>query len=167
MGCNYINGDYVRMALELSVSCVGSNGLQPYPSPTSIPVWSTFSILCRIEWVATERDELLQAADTATFSILCRIEWVATIKTVQTACLIGNFQYPVSDRMGCNVRRGIITSTWAVDFQYPVSDRMGCNDGKVINYCLDPESFQYPVSDRMGCNYNVGKSMILDSGENG
>ena len=87
------------------------------------------------------------------------------------------FQYPVSDRMGCNAsviiwiaetsgafsilyriewvvtQFGNLTGYATACFQYPVSDRMGCNEidaekASVVAFI----DFQYPVSDRMGCN---------------
>ena len=39
---------------------------------------------------------------------------------------LASFQYPVSDRMGCNLGGGPLDGG-DVAFQYPVSDRMGCN----------------------------------------
>ena len=60
------------------------------------------------------------------FSILYRIEWVVTAGWGQAAVGAGGFQYPVSDRMGCNIVFGQLADEVG-DFQYPVSDRMGCN----------------------------------------
>ena len=42
-----------------------------------------------------------------------------------------HFQYPESDRMGCNLTRQTHTKLRMTNFQYPESDRMGCNDGIV------------------------------------
>ena len=61
-----------------------------------------------------------------TFSILYRIEWVVTTTDAYRALIHKDFQYPVSDRMGCNLRRAVVRVRPSI-FQYPVSDRMGCN----------------------------------------
>ena len=60
------------------------------------------------------------------FSILYRIEWVVTTQTVSLSLPAAIFQYPVSDRMGCNLGRWALAGKLE-GFQYPVSDRMGCN----------------------------------------
>ncbi len=41
-------------------------------------------------------------------------------------------------------------------FQYPVSDRIGCNLLTPAVAALGHRRFQYPVSDRIGCNYYAG-----------
>ena len=119
------------------------------------------------------------------FSILYRIEWVVTDGLFVPLHQHGNFQYPVSDRMGCNSRRSIARPLRA-HFQYPVSDRMGCNSVSrlrpgprrsafsilyriewVVTTFAEAASllvalFQYPVSDRMGCNF-LNLSQFLEA----
>ena len=69
--------------------------------------WETrfiaFSILYRIEWVVTVPSRRTLTARELTFSILYRIEWVVTTDERTLAAGTGFFQYPVSDRMGCNL----------------------------------------------------------------
>ena len=65
-----------------------------------------------------------------TFSILYRIEWVVTLGWLKAVKDTETFQYPVSDRMGCNEAWDAEQARRVPDFQYPVSDRMGCNGGR-------------------------------------
>ena len=179
MGCNPVSGGPGAHAHPLSVSCVGSNGLQHcqdlfYPVVGDV----SFSILCRIEWVATITQDH-HACSCAVLSVSCvgsnglQLNGYEA-QNFQSPC--SHFQYPVSDRMGCNPV-ALARMVMSVEiFQYPVSDRMGCNNmpGLWSRYwyqlsvsCvgsngLQPCShvarhgragdFQYPVSDRMGCN---------------
>ena len=61
------------------------------------------------------------------FSILYRIEWVVTRREDVEGIAERLFQYPVSDRMGCNYGLVGMGDRGVATFQYPVSDRMGCN----------------------------------------
>ncbi len=61
----------------LSVSSNGSNGLRRLPS------------LCK-------------TSSCQAFSILERIEWAATALFLEEMCVVDNFQYPRTDRMGCD-----------------------------------------------------------------
>jgi len=78
MGCNEMVARLETLEDALSVSCVGSNGLQ-----------------------RGRRDDGHRAGPP--FSILCRIEWAATSLPSPSPLVGGYFQYPVSDRMGCNL----------------------------------------------------------------
>ena len=62
-----------------------------------------FSILYRIEWVVTLRQVRGAGAEVPAFSILYRIEWVVTGLVALLGPRDHAFQYPVSDRMGCNI----------------------------------------------------------------
>ncbi len=64
-----------------------------------------FSILERIEWAATRTRRGHLEIHLATFSILERIEWAATCVLGAGRGLCGIFQYPRTDRMGCDVLR--------------------------------------------------------------
>ena len=66
-------------------------------------VGPAFSILYRIEWVVTYSGHLLAEGYTKAFSILYRIEWVVTTPPSGGNGSCWPFQYPVSDRMGCNL----------------------------------------------------------------
>ena len=61
-----------------------------------------FSILERIEWAATGLSQIRPAAKPLSFSILERIEWAATIRRSCPLSVLTIFQYPRTDRMGCD-----------------------------------------------------------------
>ena len=109
------------------------------------------------------------------FSILCRIVWIVTARIAYESINNALFQYPVSDRLDCNL--GIVSKeTPLLPFQYPVSDRLDCNPETSRSSCSRPptfsilcrivwivtlvwacvrcnsSNFQYPVSDRLDCN---------------
>ena len=91
-----------------------------------------FSILERIEWAATVRASACRSARhdlsvssngsnglrrtrsitrreaTETFSILERIEWAATRRLVELQHQVALFQYPRTDRMGCDACTSMI-----------------------------------------------------------
>ena len=65
----------------------------------------------------------------------------------------GNFQYPVSDRMGCNEALEMFLSKFKETFSILYRIEW------VVTLAADPRAanlqvFQYPVSDRMGCNFD-------------
>ena len=80
MGCDPARWDAGARRPTLSVSSNGSNGLRPVPTSASVGKIAAFSILERIEWAATVADTLDQMDDTL-------------------------FQYPRTDRMGCDTGR--------------------------------------------------------------
>ncbi len=86
---------------SLSVSSNGSNGLRPLMVAGWGMLRRTFSILERIEWAATDSS------------------WFVHFRP-------SDFQYPRTDRMGCDweTDRG---DWWYKCFQYPRTDRMGCD----------------------------------------
>ena len=89
-------------------------------------------------------------AGITTFSILCRIVWIVTRLRPHDALRRHNFQYPVSDRLDCNVR-GLALGCYPHRlFQYPVSDRLDCN---LVSL----------PSDRQGC-YQLSVSCVGSSG---
>ena len=131
MGCDRNSIPKREKNQSLSVSSNGSNGLrhpQSYPYPRS----------CR------------------SFSILERIEWAATASQCGHEPSHPYFQYPRTDRMGCDtksergasstkslsvssngsnglrlrLRLGRVSIVWT--FQYPRTDRMGCDTGVVL-----------------------------------
>ena len=64
------------------------------------------------------------------------------------------FQYPVSDRMGCNLFS--VKRLRATTFSFSILYRIEWVVTSLPNLALDfYQAFQYPVSDRMGCNIEV------------
>ena len=88
------------------------------------------------------------------FSILCRIEWVATTLCCLNNANIFSFQYPVSDRMGCNNSSAESASASAQDLSVSCVGSNGLQRMESKGRYPDCKNFQYPVSDRMGCNNN-------------
>jgi len=64
--------------MALSVSSLGSNGVQLLRDYDYPDMATTFSILSRIEWSATSTALARRILRRGTFSILSRIEWSAT-----------------------------------------------------------------------------------------
>ena len=62
----------------------------------------TFSILSRIEWAVTPLEMFCRNLRLLTFSILSRIEWAVTKTAGTSPARPLHFQYPLSDRVGCN-----------------------------------------------------------------
>ena len=118
--------------LLLSVSCVGSNGLQQkdWANDKLASVSFQYPVSDRMGCNFDE-DGKVKSFTIRTFSILCRIEWVVTSGASPGSRVVIAFQYPVSDRMGCNSAPTPIRTAKSA-FQYPVSDRMGCNDGDAV-----------------------------------
>ncbi len=127
MGCDYCAWWPCDGSDTLSVSSNGSNGLRlqtmqgedgrtsgfQYPrtdrmgcdSANDVTVSAprhTFSILERIEWAATFLTSPSCLSPTTSFSILERIEWAATRRSEHTTPQLPRFQYPRTDRMGCD-----------------------------------------------------------------
>ena len=73
------------------------------------PLWESFSILYRIEWVVTRSRIRYMPSPFPSFSILYRIEWVVTLYRPWGRYSAHRFQYPVSDRMGCNLAAVFLT----------------------------------------------------------
>ena len=171
-------GKLLTTPLALSVSSVGSSGMQPCRDKLPIAPKSAFSILGRIERDATEPCPDNRRVGANSFSILGRIERDATLATLPTAPpRRRRFQYPRSDRAGCNFVTAIrwdgpllVLSVSSVGssgmqhvyphpdsdphshFQYPRSDRAGCNAFPPGGQIVAVLHFQYPRSDRAGCN---------------
>jgi len=103
MGCNGLTRVILSRCNTLSVSCVGSNGLQPWQVSYTLGCSAKLSVSC-VGSNGLQHPSTAGRRDTAR-----------------------SFQYPVSDRMGCNNSRRVWTCPSTVSFQYPVSDRMGCN----------------------------------------
>ncbi len=134
-----------------------------------------FSILERIEWAATMPFPKPTKSERP-FSILERIEWAA--KLLDCAVERVPFQYPRTDRMGCDSLSGkrhynprhafsiLERIEWAATneihfltledfiFQYPRTDRMGCDSEREYERLLK-RHFQYPRTDRMGCDQHI------------
>src|SRR5512135_2935345 len=85
MVCNRNLHAFDYVCEDLSVSALGSNGLQLQYPLSHLPHYRTFSIRSRIEWSATS----------------CR-----SVRTEQPTI----FQYPLSDRMVCNPLCAIVQS---------------------------------------------------------
>jgi len=94
---------------------------------------------------------LLTFANQKTFSILCRIEWVATLYPDYFPPLAPNFQYSVSDRMGCNSVCPMAKPALGEPFSILCRIEWVATNAPDDYNCFDI-AFQYPVSDRMGCN---------------
>ena len=69
---------------------------------------------------------LMKDLSNQAFSILERIEWAATTLMPYLHHVVVSFQYPRTDRMGCDtgVEKAIVGM---MIFQYPRTDRMGCD----------------------------------------
>ncbi len=102
MGCDNPPPAGANHRLQLSVSSNGSNGLRHVAQRQLLPVQRAFSILERIEWAATgvrhSRGRGLRY-----------------------------FQYPRTDRMGCDTALDRPGAQTGRRFQYPRTDRMGCD----------------------------------------
>jgi len=61
------------------------------------------------------------------------------------------FQYPRTDRTGCNPPNSQFP-IWLSVFQYPRTDRTGCNQIHRPTVPQAGSDFQYPRTDRTGCN---------------
>ncbi len=132
--------------------------------------------------------------DLITFSILERIEWAATVLPRKVDKVLDDFQYPRTDRMGCDVSN--VPSIWS-DEPLSVSSN-GSNglrrgaDGvqhvfraafsilERIEWAATPghadaaaaaRTFQYPRTDRMGCDVTIlfllGQLAVLSVSSNG
>ena len=88
--------------LFLSVSSVGSSGMQPHQGARSPAALLPFSILGRIERDATGFASFNNPGNQQSFSILGRIERDATSSMMFPPVYPTSFQYPRSDRAGCN-----------------------------------------------------------------
>ena len=137
-------------AARLSVSSNGSNGLRPSltcrPDAPTVP----FSILERIEWAAT-LDELDPRPGIITFSILERIEWAATRDLGDCQRYPSSFQYPRTDRMGCDTSCAW-RNYWHL-LAFSILERIEwAATTQVLYDVLIQHNFQYPRTDRMGCD---------------
>ncbi len=206
MGCDSTTRSCTTNSMSLSVSSNGSNGLRPQTSQRREQWDVTFSILERIEWAATimprveeksialpfsilERIEWAatcqvkpsRTTSLSPFSILERIEWAATLAIAVQDSLHVVFQYPRTDRMGCDTAPPMGEGTLQ-PFQYPRTDRMGCdcdprmacttsahqlsvssNGSNGLRHpdgvhASSPPTFQYPRTDRMGCDALAARS---------
>ncbi len=117
MGCDYSVKRKKPRAARLSVSSNGSNGLRLTVTSDILSLHATFSILERIEWAATSKRRLgnIERSD---------------------------FQYPRTDRMGCDLAWGMCGKMPRL-FQYPRTDRMGCDTSLSA---LSPRSLRLSVS---------------------
>ncbi len=180
MGCDGRCRAILFIPGRLSVSSNGSNGLRLPENVRHQFDPSAFSILERIEWAAT-LSLISTDGKFGSFSILERIEWAATPAPGGGGKRGRDFQYPRTDRMGCdlftsfspaptlrlsvssngsNGLRHDMTSFCVTDgggFQYPRTDRMGCDPDLRRLTAQGDLLFQYPRTDRMGCDrYNTG-----------
>jgi len=175
MGCNDMKKSSGRPRWNLSVSCVGSNGLQPIAAPC-ITHSEQLSVSCVGSNGLQLRARRCRPHPRQSFSILCRIEWAATPEVVVRVDKNTLFQYPVSDRMGCNTYDSVLVGfelptfsilcriEWAATSQevlgLPLRVRLSVSCVGSNGLQLQPghcravpkRDFQYPVSDRMGCN---------------
>ncbi len=126
MGCDPCASTWQTSSSQLSVSSNGSNGLRP-------PL------------------HRIPHGRRGTFSILERIEWAATGGGGRGSLSVSAFQYPRTDRMGCDRLPVFAVRRVLLSFQYPRTDRMGC-DVSPRTRTTPPHSFQYPRTDRMGCD---------------
>ncbi len=110
MGCDLWGAPGRRESSTLSVSSNGSNGLRPQlhiSSPQALPDLSVSS---------NGSNGLRPASDEAhtlifhTFSILERIEWAATRDAGLESGANPDFQYPRTDRMGCDAASATTSS---------------------------------------------------------
>jgi len=163
-------------SILLSVSSVGSSGMQQLGDAyIHRAIWA-FSILGRIERDATMRvlaamilDQSLSVSSVGS-SGMQRVELCPARRSTHP------FQYPRSDRAGCNSPLFSCSLPRQGSFQYPRSDRAGCNPrrqgpcwyspssfsilGRIERdataysmwACICAGAFQYPRSDRAGCN---------------
>ncbi len=160
---------------QLSVSSNGSNGLRQggrdeqddpqscfqYPRTDRMgcdsfleelpsDLTQAFSILERIEWAATANSSA-SALNSSTFSILERIEWAATSSAYAIASPPRHFQYPRTDRMGCDRMLASAVSLPSRSFsileriEWAATSSDTAQSGASIH-------FQYPRTDRMGCD---------------
>ncbi len=137
------------------------------PDPAWTHILASFSILERIEWAAThgrpglarERDPLSVSSNGSNgLRPLCR--------PVRHACRA----LSVSSNGSNGLRRRPSCSSWipARFFQYPRTDRMGCDSAPAMRMNSSPASFQYPRTDRMGCDPSCLVSLSVSSnGSNG
>ena len=129
--------------IELGGTCCGQSF-----SITS----GSFSILYRIELGGTDIGNCIRSRRCA-FSILYRIELGGT-NLINPICINSmNFQYPLSDRVGWNVKACLRLEIINI-FQYPLSDRVGWNFWTIQNDDVIVR-FQYPLSDRVGWNRDL------------
>jgi len=126
-GCNGCHPSTTGHPQHLSVSSVGSSGMQP-------------SFLA------------LASRSASTFSILGRIERDATNGHRCPRRLYTSFQYPRSDRAGCNA--GCLAVRSPIDTLSVSSvGSSGMQPSPVDPGQAIPATFQYPRSDRAGCNW--------------
>ena len=174
MGCDSSTAITLAASTSLSVSSNGSNGLRPLSRPNTTAPAPAFSILERIEWAATMAEvqvspaldafsilERIEWAATSpsrsrpsalsTFSILERIEWAATALHDGQYIADDDFQYPRTDRMGCDIVQIEVPVGQSPPFS--ILERIewaatGCEVGERLTWT----NFQYPRTDRMGCD---------------
>ncbi len=102
MGCDILDHWFQALSqTPLSVSSNGSNGLR-------------------------QRILALSEQERSAFSILERIEWAATDGGHERSQVVSLFQYPRTDRMGCDPSPPSAPDC-VNTFQYPRTDRMGCD----------------------------------------
>ena len=106
MGCNY--GTFVPRGKTKSFQYPRTDrmGCNVVTAQPVFNAFAPFSILERIEWAATVGADA-QVVRRPAFSILERIEWAATAVAPGRARIHTSFQYPRTDRMGCNHRRAL------------------------------------------------------------
>ncbi len=111
----------------LSVSSNGSNGLRRATLTTGRPQPSTFSILERIEWAATPPCPCGSVRRT-------------------------HFQYPRTDRMGCD-GKGLSYRQPDANLSVSSNGSNGLRLPSLFDERLVEPGFQYPRTDRMGCDH--------------
>ncbi len=103
---------------------------------------TSFSILERIEWAATAEGLRRDSKFDKPFSILERIEWAATThynkpyrRCVRPFSILERIEWAATSSLS-------IVSVPNCAFQYPRTDRMGCDDGQL----RDPDDGHRPFS---------------------
>ncbi len=139
--------------LCLSVSSNGSNGLRRYPNLSWMWRFDSFSILERIEWAATMSDVFVECFYQP-FSILERIEWAATLKSRPWSSKLRDFQYPRTDRMGCD-RLTTPRQCFLASLSVSSNGSNGLRQHVNVRRRQQRTNFQYPRTDRMGCDLNL------------
>ena len=146
---------------RLSVSSVGSSGMQHTVDRAGRCRERSFSILGRIERDATlhPRRRRLHRHHHFQYPRSDRAGCNVSTPPPSEGCAPG-FQYPRSDRAGCNGVGVEVRQTGCGVFQYPRSDRAGCNEFPHRTRRCGICRFQYPRSDRAGCNKSLGGDVV-------
>jgi len=135
-GCNDCCPPHPPQGWRFSVSSVGSSGMQLAADHRTLRGFRAFSILGRIERDAT----------------------TAGPGKTQPG---GRLSVSSVGSSGMQLRDLLSTQRRRKPFQYPRSDRAGCNLADVPAVLRDVLDFQYPRSDRAGCNIAGGALLAV------